>query len=89
MTKSRLTPKQKVFVDCTLLVHRYRTITDAYIAVYEPKGTRRSATAAASRVYNMPAVKLYRKELREISAQRAVDEQEKENRLFLKRLRGY
>lgn len=89
MTYHRLTPRQKAFVDCTLLVHRYRTITDAYIAVYRPKSSRRTATASASRIYNMPAVKKYRKQLQEITAQRAVEIQEQEHELFLKKLRGY
>lgn len=87
--KSRLTPLQKAFVDCTLLTHRYRTITDAYIAVYKPNGSRRTATASASRIYNMPAVKEYRSDLIEIEAHRAITRKENEHEAFLSNLRGY
>lgn len=78
-----LTPRQKAFIDCTILIHSYNTITDAYIAVYKPKGTRKTATASASRIYNMPAVKAYREELRAIEAQRAIDRNEAEHKAFL------
>jgi hypothetical protein len=85
---NQLTPKQKTFIDYTILIHSYRTITDAYIAVYKPKGSRRTAMASASRIYNMPAVKAYKNELRAIPAQRAVDRQEANHQTFLKSL-GY
>jgi len=85
---NRLTPRQKEFVDCSLLTHTYRTITDAYIAVYQPKGSRRTAMASASRIYNKPAVKAYREELRVIEAQRAVDRKETDHQAFLRKLRS-
>lgn len=86
MANSNLTPKQKIFIDRTLLIHDYRTITDAYISVYAPQGSRKTATASASRIYNMPAVKAYREELRAIESQRAVDRAEASHQAFLKRL---
>jgi hypothetical protein len=86
MTISNLTPRQKTFIDYTLLIHDYRTITDAYIAVYKPNGSRKTATASASRIYNMPAVQSYREELRAIQAQRAVDRAEAEHRTFVANL---
>jgi hypothetical protein len=72
-----------------MLVHTYRTITDAYIAVYEPQGSRRTSTASASRIYNRPAVKAYRDELREIEANRALDRSEAEHQVFLATLGIY
>ena len=81
-----LTPKQKAFIDCTILIHTYRTITDAYIAVYKPNGSRKTATASASRIYNMQAVKAYSDELRGIEAQRAIDRAEAEHQGFLNQL---
>ena len=86
---SNLTPRQKTFIEYTKMIHTYRTITDAYIAVYQPKGSRRTATASASRIYNMPAVKAYREELSAIEAQRAIDKSEADRQAFLSRLRGY
>ncbi|MFB1035996.1 MAG: hypothetical protein QMC38_11690 [Sinobacterium sp.] len=86
MTISNLTPRQKTFIDYTLLIHDYRTVTDAYIAVYKPKGSRKTATASASRIYNMPAVKAYRDELRAIESQRAVVRAEAGHQAFLNRL---
>ena len=83
MTKHRLTPRQKAFIDNTLLIHTFRTITDAYIAVYKPTGSRKTATASASRIYNKPAVRAYREELRAIETQRAIDRQEAEHQAFL------
>ena len=89
MIKHRLTPRQKAFIDCTLLIHSYRTITDAYIAIYKPSGSRRTATASASRIYNKPAVVAYRNELRVIERNRAIDRKEAEHQAFLKQLSGY
>jgi hypothetical protein len=86
MTNSKLTLRQKAFIDNTLLTYTYRTITDAYIAVYQPNGSRRTATASASRIYNMPAVKTYRKELHDIYTQRAIDRCEAEHQAFLRQL---
>jgi len=86
---NRLTPRQKTFVEYTMLIHTYRTITDAYVAVYQPNGSRRTATASASRIYNKPAVVAYRDELRAIEAQRAIDKHEAEHQAFLKKLNGY
>jgi hypothetical protein len=88
MKNSTLTPRQKAFIDNTLLIHIYRNITDAYIDVYKPKGSRRTATASASRIYNMPAVKAYRAALRAIEAQRAVDRSEARHQAFVCSLRG-
>lgn len=82
----RLTPRQKAFAENCLLIHTYRTHTDAYLAVYKSKGSRKTATANASRIYNMPSVRAYRKVLYRIEAQRAVDRQEKEHQSFLARL---
>ncbi|MFQ3246474.1 MAG: hypothetical protein ACI9SP_003126 [Arenicella sp.] len=83
---NKLKPKQQAFIDCTILIHTYRTITDAYIAVYKPKGSRKTATASASRIYNMPAVKAYREELRAIESQRAVARAEASHQAFLSNL---
>jgi len=82
MTNCRLTPRQKAFIDNTLLIHSYRTITDAYIAVYKPSGSRRTAMASASRIYNKPVVQAYRDELRAIESQRSIDKAEAEHRAF-------
>lgn len=89
MSQHRLTPRQKAFIDSTLLIHTFRTITDAYIHIYKPKGSRRTSTASASRIYNKPAVVAYRNELRQIEANRAIYRQEAEHQAFLNRLAGY
>jgi len=85
----KLTPKQKRFVELCMLTHKYRTITDAYIAVYRPSGSRRTATASASRIYNKSAVKAYRAKLIEVDALRAVEIRQAEHDTYIRRLRGY
>lgn len=85
----KLTPRQKRFVELCMLTHKYRTITDAYIAVYRPIGSRRTSTASASRIYNKPAVKAYRARLIEIDAVRALEIREAEHDAYIRRLRGY
>ena len=89
MNKPRLTPRQKVFVEYCMLIHTYRTHTDAYIAVYKPKGTRKTATANASRIYNRPAVQAYINELHELQKLKAIERQELEHKAFLHKLAGY
>lgn len=89
MSKPKLTPRQKVFAEYCLLINSFPTHTDAYIAVYKPKGSRRTATANASRIYNMPAVQAYLEELHQEQIKRAVDRQESERKQFLDRLAGY
>ena len=59
------------------------------ISVYSPKGSSRTATASASRIYNMPAVQAYLGKLRAIEAQRAIDRREADHEAFLAKLRGY
>ena len=69
-------------------IHTYKTQTDAYIAVYKPKGTRRTATANASRIYNKPAVQAYIKKLDKLEMERAVDLKKLDRQNFLDRLAG-
>ena len=88
MTKHRLTPRQKAFIDNTILTHRFRTITDAYIAAYKPSGSRRTAMASASRIYNKPAVLDYRDELQAAETRRTIERKEAEHRAFLASLLG-
>ena len=83
MNKTRLMPRQKAFAENCMLIHTYPTMTDAYISIYRPKGSRRTATASASRIYNRPAVQAYVAELRAVGAQRAMDRAEQEHREFL------
>ena len=83
MNKLKLTLRQKQFAEQCLLIHAHNCRTDAYIAIYKPKGTRRTATASASRIYNKPAVQAYVSELRAISAQRAVKREEVERQAWL------
>jgi len=79
-------PRQKKFVELSLLTLSYPTITDAYIAVYGNKKTRQAATASASRIYNKPVVIEYRKKLSELYSERALDAAVDERKLYLKRL---
>ena len=69
-------------------IHTYRTQTDAYIAVYKPKSTRRTATANASQIYNKPAVQAYIKKLDKLEMERAVDLKKQDRQNFLDRLAG-
>lgn len=89
MNRPKLTPRQKIFAEYCLLPHTFNTHTDAYIAVYKSKASRRTATANASRIYNMPAIQSYIDELHEEQIKRAVDRQELERKDFLDRLAGY
>ena len=82
----RLTQRQRVFVHYCMQIHTYRTHTDAYIAVYKPKGTRRTATANASRIYNKPAVRAYIKKLDKLEMKRAVDLKKLDRQNFLDKL---
>ena len=83
MTKHRLTPRQKKFVEYCHRYIQYPTHTDAYLAVYNSKGSRRTATANASRIYNKPAVQAYLDKLDEIHAQRTHDKAEEDHKRFL------
>lgn len=87
MQKHKLNARQKTFVEYTLLTHSYPTITDAYIAVYKPNGSRRTSSASASRIYNKPAVKEYRQHLGDLVTQKALENAES-NRLFLLKCLG-
>ncbi len=82
MKKHRLTPRQKLFVEYCRLVHTYPTQTDAYIAVYKPKGSRRTATASASRIANKPSVRAYSDQLWAIDEQRRIEREDAEHRRF-------
>ena len=83
MTRSKLTPRQKAFIDNTLLIHSYRT---AYIAVYKPSGSRRAAMTSASHIYNKPVVQAYMDELRAIESKRSIDKAEAEHQAFRAKL---
>ena len=83
MTRHRLTPRQKTFVEYCHRYHQYPNHTDAYLAVYKSKGSRRTATANASRIYNKPAVQAYLEKLDEIDAQRIHDKAEEDHKRFL------
>jgi phage terminase small subunit len=59
-----LTKRQKLFCERLMQTRQYRSGTDAYISVYKPKGSRRTAMASASRIRNRPAVQAYIQQLR-------------------------
>ncbi len=69
-----------------MLTHSHNSHTDAYIAVYNPTGSRRTAIASASRIYNKPAVQAYVERLYKISEQRAIDREEAEHKTFMEQL---
>ena len=84
MQEYKLMPRQKTFVEYTLLTNSYPTITDAYIAVYKPKGSRRTSSASASRIYNKPAVKEYRRYLGDQITKKALENANNQRMFFLK-----
>lgn len=88
MAKYNLTPRQKLFAEQCMLIHTHNSHTDAYIAIYKPTGSRRTATSSASRIYNRPAVQAYVDDLYEVSTQRAIDRQEAERKAFQDQLRS-
>lgn len=60
-----LTKRQKLFCERSMMFRQYSSNTDAYISVYRPKGSRRTAMASASRIRNRPAVQAYIQQLRD------------------------
>ena len=82
----RLTPRQKLFAERTRLYHTYPYHVDAYLSVYNCSGSRRTATANASRIFNKPSVQEYIKRLRQEGYRLQAETAENEHQRFIAQL---
>ena len=71
-----LTARRKLFAERCINWIKYGSHTDAYLSVYKSKGTRKTATSNASRIYNSKPVQEYLQLIHEADALRANKEAE-------------
>jgi len=69
-----LTARRKLFAERCVNWIKYGNHTDAYLSVYNSKGTRKTATSNASRIYNSEPVQAYLQLIYDVDSRRANDE---------------